>query len=396
MTAALRLAGVSKRFRVYRQRNRSLKDLLLQRRLGVWEERDALRDVDLEIPRGRSVGLIGPNGAGKSTALKVMAGVLLPETGTVERSGRLSALIELGAGFHPDYTGRENVFLNASLLGLSGAETRRRFDSIVAFAELEPYVDQAIRTYSSGMQLRLGFAVAIHADAEIMLLDEILAVGDESFQRKCFDYVTGFQRAGGTTVLVSHSLDSVRRFCSDAVWIESGGVRAQGSTPEVVDAYINHVYRSAGHLPDERLAAEGAVKLGALRITSGGRVAELIQTGQDLGLEIPYQLRRPVAAPVFTVAIHRASDGEVVYWTSTFVDGAHPPGSGPGGLARLTYPEVRLLPGRYRISIGVHENPAPGTLPVDSHIQRYPFEVGSDGGGDSGLVRLPHRWDFEA
>jgi ABC-2 type transport system ATP-binding protein len=232
------LRDVHKRYRVYSRRYRSLKAVVLHRRVGEWEDRWALRGVSLDIKPGTAFGIIGPNGAGKSTTLKLMARILTPDRGIVEVGGRVSALIELGSGFHPDYTGRENVFLNASLLGLSRRETERRFGDIVDFAELEKYIDQPLRTYSSGMALRLGFAIAIHVDAEIMLLDEILAVGDESFQRKCFAHIRQFKAEGGTIVLSSHSMEAIRNVCAEVAWIQDGQVQELGPTADVVDSYL--------------------------------------------------------------------------------------------------------------------------------------------------------------
>ncbi|MGH7866291.1 MAG: ABC transporter ATP-binding protein [Candidatus Dormibacteraceae bacterium] len=249
MAGTIVLDEVHKRYRIYKERYRSLKEIVIHRRLGEWEDRWVLRGISLTVPQGTTLGLIGPNGAGKSTALKLMAKILTPDRGEVHINGRLSALIELGAGFQMEYTGRENIYLNASLLGLSRAETKAKFDDIVAFAELEDFIDVPVRTYSSGMYMRLGFSVAIHVDPEVLLIDEILAVGDESFQRKCFGWLRSFQNRGGTIVMVSHSMSMMQELCSQVAWIEQGDLRQLGKPREVIEAYLEQV---DGHEPEER------------------------------------------------------------------------------------------------------------------------------------------------
>lgn len=227
-TPVVEVRGVSKRFVI--RKEKSLKERLVnfgrsqQHKDDFW----ALRDIDLAIESGSTIGLIGPNGSGKSTLLKTIGGILQPTTGTVELRGRLAALLELGAGFHPDLTGRENVYLNASILGLTREETARHFDAIVDFSGIERFIDTQVKFYSSGMYVRLAFAVAIHVDPDILLVDEVLAVGDEPFQRKCMDKIKGFQHDGRTIVIVTHSLDTVADLCDRAVVLESGRVIADG------------------------------------------------------------------------------------------------------------------------------------------------------------------------
>src|ERR671918_3002995 len=230
---AIEIDGVSKRFRLFRQKPSSLKQRVLTARSRA-DELWALHDVSFDVREGTTFGLIGHNGSGKTTLLKCIAGILRPTSGTIRQRGRLAALLELGAGFHPDLTGRENVYLNASFLGLSRRDTDRIFDDVVAFAELEEFVDNQVKFYSSGMLVRLGFAVAVHVDPEVLLIDEVLAVGDESFQRRCIDRVRRFQEEGRTIVLVSHALDVVRVVCDEAVMLEHGRVHAIGTPDDVV------------------------------------------------------------------------------------------------------------------------------------------------------------------
>src|SRR5450830_1951334 len=218
----IQVAGVSKRFVLHKEK--SLKERLLRNGRGAVASEDfwALRDIDLSVEAGTTVGLMGSNGSGKSTLLKIVGAIIQPTSGTVMRRGRLAALLELGAGFHPDLTGRENVYLNASILGLTRAETERHFDAIVDFSGIERFIDTQVKFYSSGMYVRLAFAVAIHVDPDILLVDEVLAVGDEPFQRKCLERIRGFQHEGRTIILVTHGLDQVAEFCDRAIVLEHG------------------------------------------------------------------------------------------------------------------------------------------------------------------------------
>ena len=241
MPTAVEFKDVHKRYRIYRERYRSLKEVVFHRRFGEWEDRWALAGINLEVETGATFGIIGPNGAGKSTALKLMSRILVPDQGKVTVQGKVAGLLELGSGFQPEYTGRENIYLNSSLLGLNRRQVAERYDRIVEFSELEDHLDDQLRTYSTGMAMRLGFAVAINVDARILLVDETLAVGDESFQRKCFDWLRHFSESGGTIVLVSHSLGSVKDLCTRVAWIQDGQLHRIGDPDEVVDAYLAQV-----------------------------------------------------------------------------------------------------------------------------------------------------------
>ena len=236
-TGEISVEGVSRRFRIRAREARTLKDLFVLR--GQTEATDvwALHDVTLDVARGEAVGLIGRNGSGKTTLLRVVAGIIKPTAGRVHAEGRIGSLLELGAGFHPDFTGRENVFLNGAIYGLRRADIRQRFDEIVAFAELEHAIDRPVRTYSSGMTVRLGFAIAAFLDADVLLLDEVFAVGDESFQRKCFGRIARFKQEGGTIVFVSHDASAVERLCERAVLLDSGRIAFDGPTREAIARY---------------------------------------------------------------------------------------------------------------------------------------------------------------
>jgi lipopolysaccharide transport system ATP-binding protein len=252
---AIVVENVSKRFRKvvlrtgYTTLKTSLTHLLTGNSRHPVEYVEALRDISLSVPRGTTLGIIGPNGSGKSTLVRIIAGIYKPTAGRVATEGRVSALIELGAGFHPEFSGRENIYINGIILGLSKKEVRRRFDEIVEFAGLEEFIDSPVRTYSSGMYMRLGFSVAVHVDPDILLVDEVLAVGDEAFVRKCMDKMDEFRRLGKTLVLAGHDLLLVERWCDAAIFLKKGCVAAQGFPPDVVAAYRGVLAAEEAHAP---------------------------------------------------------------------------------------------------------------------------------------------------
>lgn len=235
---AIKVRNVTKSFKLYSDKPNTLKERLVRGRKNKVEVHTVLKDINVEIKNGETVALIGVNGSGKSTLLKLMTKIIYPNKGTVETVGKLTSLLELGAGFHPDFTGRENIYFNASIFGLTRKEIDKRVDSIIEFSELGEFIDSPIRTYSSGMYMRLAFSVAINVDAEILLIDEILAVGDQHFQNKCFDKLQELSRSDKTIVIVSHSLESTRKLCNRAIWINEGKVAMDGECNKVIDAYL--------------------------------------------------------------------------------------------------------------------------------------------------------------
>jgi ABC-type polysaccharide/polyol phosphate transport system ATPase subunit len=304
----IRVDHASRYFRVYPQPVRTLKELVLSRNGAKATEVRAVVDVSLSIDRGEAVGLIGRNGSGKTTLLSLIAGILKPTTGRVEAGGRVASLLALGAGFHPDFTGRENIYLNGSIYGLKRAQIRGLMDEIVAFAELEQFViDLPVRTYSSGMYMRLGFAVAAHVQADVLLLDEVFAVGDEEFQRKCFAKIYEFKQRGGTIVFVSHDAASVERLCERTVLLRDGRVELDGSTQEAIARYHKL-------LADERDPAESAAGLreygsGEVRIVDarllGPEGEERLQlaAGEPLSVQLRVEAREAVPAPVVSLEL---------------------------------------------------------------------------------------------
>ena len=234
----IKVSHVSKHFNVYYDKANTLKERMIFFNRNKKEVRNVLQDINLEIKKGETVALIGVNGSGKSTLLKLLTKIIYPNSGTIEIKGKLTSLLELGAGFHPDFSGRENIYFNASIFGLNKAQIDKRIDDIIAFSELGDYIDNPIRTYSSGMYMRLAFAVAINVDADILLIDEVLAVGDQHFQEKCLNKMKELKSEGKTMVFVSHSMDAVKFLCDRSVWLYNGKIREDGNTDKVIKEYL--------------------------------------------------------------------------------------------------------------------------------------------------------------
>jgi ABC-2 type transport system ATP-binding protein len=370
--AAVSVEGISKRFRLYHERPSSLKERLLRMRRSRADDFWALRDVSFELEAGRTLGLVGANGSGKTTLLKVIGGILRPTTGRVVTRGRIAALLELGAGFHPELTGRENVYLNASILGLSKKETDRRFDDIVGFAELEEFIDNQVKFYSSGMYVRLGFAVAVHVDPGILLVDEVLSVGDESFQRKCMNRVKEFQREGRTIVLVTHAVEKVRDICDQALMLEKGRIKEAGPVNPVLRAF--RLAMLASHVGVERMDVTHDIEItGVSLLDTNGRPAGAVAPGDPLLVQVEVRANRTVPKPVLSLSVHDATDQEV-FQTTTTRHGIHldlP----EGAKQRVTFElgSIPFVEGRHFLSVGV--NPEGKAEVCDWHDQQYAFEI---------------------
>lgn len=389
-SAVIQLEDVHKRYRIYRRRYQSMKEIFVHRRLGEWEDHWALRGVSFEVLAGTTLGLVGPNGAGKSTTLKLMARILAPDRGSVRISRKVAGLLELGSGFQMDYTGLENTELNASLLGLSRNDIRRKLPSIIEFSELGDAMRDPLRTYSTGMVMRLAFSIAIHVDPDVLLVDEILAVGDEAFQKKCLDHIARFQAQGGTIVLVSHSAGQVQDLCTHAAWIEDGTVQAAGNPATVVNAYVDRVRGRETTTAEVEVAVERpAIELGAVRILdrAGGPVSA-VRRGDALVVEVPYHVNEPVEDPAFGISMVR-NDGAYVYGTNTSVDGLSLRPLRKDGVVTLRYDRLPLLGGTYRFVISVFSKSR--TLPIDSKDRVYSFRVPTES-DEEGLVHLEHEW----
>jgi ABC-2 type transport system ATP-binding protein len=365
VTAAIEIEHVSKRFRLFREKPSSLKARLLSSRSRA-EDFWALRDVTFEVRQGESLGLIGHNGSGKTTLLKVIAGILRPTAGVVRSRGRVAALLELGAGFHPELTGRENVYLNASFLGLTRRDTDRVYEDIVEFAEISDFMDNQVKFFSSGMLVRLGFAVAVHVDPEILLVDEVLAVGDEAFQAKCLNRIRGFQEEGRTIVLVSHALDTVRQVCDRAVMLDHGELYAKGDPLDVVRE-LRYVLlrRDPTFVPEEgtREVELGEVSL----IRSDGTTERPVRSGEDLTIQIDARANRTVTDLVASFQVLDSANYPVVEGRETVgrIDGKK--------RVRFTLRELPLVPGRYYVSVGLVSLGSGRVFHVQT--QGYWFEV---------------------
>jgi ABC-2 type transport system ATP-binding protein len=368
--AAIEVDGVSKRFRIYREKPTSLKQRVLAGRIRA-EDFWALRDVSFEVPKGETLGLIGHNGSGKSTLLKVIAGILRPTTGIVRQRGRIASLLELGAGFHPELTGRENVYLNASFLGLSGRETDRVYDDIVAFAELADFMATAVKFYSSGMLVRLGFACAVHVDPEVLLIDEVLAVGDESFQARCLDRVRGFQRDGRTIVLVSHALDQVRALCDRAVMLDHGRMRTSGDPDEVVREMRLAILKHDLDFAREEGTRELEI-LGASLLRDDDPLDGPLRPGEFLTVQVDLKANEPIEDPVVSFALHDGANNFVFGGDTARerialgrVDGKR--------RVRFRMGPVPFTGGTFWVTLGVHSRD--NQLVYHVQDQRYSFEV---------------------
>jgi len=391
VAAAVEIEGVSKRFRLYHEKFTSLKERVIHGGKVPFEEFWALRDIDLRIEAGESVGLLGHNGSGKSTLLKCIAGILRPTTGEIRTQGRLAALLELGAGFQPDLTGRENVFLNGSLLGLKRSEIAARFDEIVHFSgdEVERMIDNQVKFYSSGMYVRLGFAIAINVEPEILLVDEVLAVGDEAFQRKCLDRVAAFQREGRTIIVVTHAADLVRQVCTRAAALDHGRLVEVGDPNDVIRTFRDHLM-TGEHAPDpSALAGDRSPEWRRVRITAVEVVYPepshaVVQSGDPLELRIAYDARDEVVDDIVAgIAVHGAI-GQLAYGTNSHLSHQELGTVSGRGVVSFRIAELPLLDGVYRVTVSLHTR---GGLQYDHWEQHVPINVKASG-RDVGVVRL--------
>ncbi|HET7697500.1 MAG TPA: ABC transporter ATP-binding protein [Vicinamibacterales bacterium] len=441
MASAIELTNVSKVYRRFAHRRQfaTLKSALLSRSLvrdlNPEETFAALTNVTVRVPRGQTLGVIGRNGSGKSTMLKLVAGISKPTSGAVLVNGRISALIELGAGFHPEISGRENVFINGIMLGLTKREVAARFDEIVEFAEMQEFIDAPVKTYSSGMYMRLGFAVAIHVDPEVLLVDEVLAVGDEGFTHKCLDKFAEFKRRGKTILLVTHSLGMVERFCDEALWLDAGRIKGSGDPKRIVGAYITDVEKreerelaagdarardsadaaivspdepAAAVLPDNPVetataagdmfrAAEGRWGSREIEITEvtflgpDGAPGHVFQSGDRIEVRIRMRAPLPIDDFVVGVGIFNA-EGVCCYGTNTYIEELAPGSIHGDTEAIFSIDALDLIEGTYKVDVAVHKIDG---YPYDYHRLLYTFRVKSRT-RDVGIYRPRHTWRFSA
>ena len=396
------LEGLSKVYRIYDRPFDRLRDWLQPSR-PRYREFAALSDLQLTIHSGEAVGIVGENGAGKSTLLKIITRTTEPTRGRAEIHGRISALLELGAGFHPELSGRANIQMNAALSGIPETGLRETLERVIAFSELGAFIDVPVKTYSTGMYMRLGFALATAIDPDILVVDEALSVGDQYFQRKCIERLKAFRAGGGTLLFVSHNLNLVNLLCDHVIWLDEGRIAAEGEALGVVDAYAEHLRAMEGRrkrqpegsevpLPHSGRAEDGGCCIRGVRLLDGsGREARSFRSGAPLTIEIAYEAFEPVPRPFFGINIVR-NDNLQCFGTGSHISGASPARIEGKGVARLRFPRLELLKGTYLLTCAIYDDQV--LVRHDFHAERYQFEVEQDT-IEQGVAALAHRWEFE-
>ena len=394
---AIRAQSLSKKFVLNRERRYGLKERFVRGKAPKGREFWALRDATFDVPKGSMFGIIGHNGSGKSTALKVIAGIYRPSSGSVTVSGKLSALLELGAGFHPELTGRENIALNGSILGMTRRQIEEQTDEIVEFSGLEEFIDSPVKTYSSGMYVRLGFAIAVKVDPEILVIDEVIAVGDEDFQRRCFDYISTLRARGSTIVIVTHAMGIVSDRCDYAMWLDHGQVQALGPAREVVDGYLERVNeqesrRAAGAEGRERAGevvrrGSGEVQVvGFELLDADGAPTSFLVSNRPGTVRLHYHCRAPLDDCVFGIGVLTESDVNVTGPNSQRYGGrAVQPGR---GYIDFHMPQVLLAPDTYKFSTALVRH---GDF-IDMIDRKFALKVRGASSGEPGLVTTPGTW----
>lgn len=408
MDSLIRVFGLRKGFtRRHKLKPRTLKETIIRGRHS--HHRDtyfiALDQVSLEVKPGEIVGIIGRNGAGKSTLLRLIGGIGRPDEGHIEVNGKIGALLELGAGFHPELTGRENIFINGVISGLTREEVANRFSDIVKFAELQDAIDNPLRTYSSGMQLRLAFAISVHTSPDILLIDEVLAVGDIAFQRKCLERINMFKQGGCAILIVSHDTAQIRDLCDRAIWMRDGRIIATGNPRHVVDQYEKAMmsetekwvraretdHPSSKHELDENFNRKGTmeVEIADVRLLDGnGQPVSVLKNGHALVVEIAYTPVKRITSPIFSVTISKEG-GEICLDTNT--SQLEVPDIEDKGMVRVVFDRLDLTAGRYFVDVGVYATDWERIY--DYHWHVYPLDI-EDIVAHKGVLNAPHKWDF--
>ena len=394
-TSAISVSSLSKNFRLYHERNRYIKAALLRGRRAKYEEFWALKDVSFDVAHGATLGIIGSNGSGKTTMLKCLTGIYTPEKGVIKIDGKLAALLELRAGFHPELTGAENIFLNGSILGMSKRDVQNKFASIVEFAGLEKFIDTPVKNFSSGMVVRLGFSIASHVEPEILLIDEILSVGDQDFQRKSSEKIEEFRREGRTIVVVSHSLGLVQQLCKEVIWLDKGQIRQSGPAAEVIAAYTGGSYQPQTERDESSRNrwGTGDARINSIELLNhDGTVAQVIES--NVGAQIRFQIsaHTRIESPILRVQITRLN-GDVVWATSTqrgtntmrVLDGP--------ATATLNIESTKLLEGTYFVSAAITDST--GTTEFDHCENWLRFNVHKTNVFDEGIVAINSTWSLE-
>ena len=400
----INVRDVKKKFRVYRDRGNTLRDRFLTTGRGKYQEHWVLKGISFQVNRGEAIGLIGENGCGKSTTLKMLTKILYPDEGSIEMKGRVSSLIELGAGFHPDLSGRENIYTNASIFGLGRKEIDRRLEEIIAFSELAEFIDDPVRTYSSGMYMRLAFAVAINVDADILLIDEILAVGDAAFQAKCFRKLQEIKARGTTIVIVSHAMAQIEQICERSIWIDEGLIRMEGAPRDVHPHYMEWMSRKdqpEEEEPEEKPTQEKDTEGNLLRWGSGeARMTKVKVLGADgkektkftpwepFTVHIDYTAEKELDDAVIGLALYR-SDGVLIYGTNTLIDTSKPVTLKKEGSIDLKIDGLQAANGEYMIDLALHK---PDGFNYDFWRDICRIRI-ADRIQAPGEIALKHEWD---
>ncbi|NLL68053.1 MAG: ABC transporter ATP-binding protein [Clostridiaceae bacterium] len=427
--SVISIKDIEKKFKVYYDKGQTFKERLLFRNRNHYEERLVLKGISFQVEKGQAIGLIGENGSGKSTLLKLMTRIMYPDKGSIEIKGRVSSLIELGAGFHPDMSGRENIYTNASIFGLTKKEVDSRIKDIIEFSELEEFIDNPVRTYSSGMYMRLAFSVAINVDADILLIDEILAVGDVNFQAKCFNKLREIKSKGTTIVIVSHSLGQIEQICDRTIWIQDGLIKAEGSPRTIHPEYMDFMGQKRQEIIDrqeskkEKRAEQknetennhNSVETISLKESKKAVISEskrwgngkariskietfgvddktkknVFKTGESIKLRVDYIVKEKIIGTVFGIAVYR-SDGLHCYGVNTKIDKLNEVDIINDGTFEILLENVNLLPGEYIFDIAIECGDG---IPVDYYREAHTFQIYSTT-NDVGIVRIQHKWSY--
>ena len=399
---AIEVHDLAKNFRIYFDKGHTLKELTLFSKRRRYEERKVLNGISFSVKRGEAIGLIGHNGCGKSTTLKLLTRIMYPDSGTIEMRGRVSSLIELGAGFHPDMSGRENIYINASIFGLTRKEIDARLQTIIDFSELEEFIDNPVRTYSSGMYMRLAFAVAINVDADILLIDEILAVGDAGFQAKCFNKLKQIKAEGTTIVIVSHSLGQIEEICERSIWIHEGSIKAEGIPKEVHPLYLDYMGQKRQDIAaketvpakqaeeNKERPGNGQVRIGQVMLeTANGEEKQVFQTGDRMKVRIPYMVKEKITNFKFGLAVYQ-NDNTLCYATNNKTERLEQWTWDRDGELDIEFPQLTLVQGKYYFSFSIESEDG---FPIDMYDKAIEFEVFAEI-KDRGICRIAHEWSM--
>jgi len=391
MSTIVKVENVSREFRKYYQR--TFKEFLTDRHAKNFNKVFmALENISFDVKDGSTLGLLGRNGSGKSTLLKCLAGILSPDKGSVSCNGRMAALLELGAGFHPDLSGRENIYLNGAILGMTRSEIDRKLEEIIDFSGLEKFVDTPVKNYSSGMVVRLGFAVATNVDPEILIIDEVLAVGDESFQHRCHEKIESFRQEGRTIILVSHGLMQVAQLCSTVAWLEKGVIQEIGPSYEVIGKYAGQSHDAAPKVEGEigeRWGSHEAEITRAEFVNVDGVPVHVLKTGEPISLQIDYRAHMPIKEPVFGIRITHLH-GTNVWGSNTKRMGFQPATLNNSGTITLNIPELPILAGTYDLTVALTDQHE--TYEYDHWERRVRFDVVQYNSFDEGLIQINANW----